>query len=71
MVEDTSYNLNIYLRRIDEKLARLPDEGTYTSAGDVDLESERDVTKQCLRICEDARIMYKQRTIFTPRVASK
>lgn len=56
MVQDTSYHLNIYLQRIDEKLARLPAENIGTSAGDIDLEDEREVTKQCLRICEDARI---------------
>ncbi|KAL4935221.1 hypothetical protein BDV06DRAFT_234529 [Aspergillus oleicola] len=56
MVQDTSYNLNTYLRRIDEKLARLPGENTDTSAEDIDLEDEREITKQCLRICEDAKI---------------
>lgn len=66
MVEDTSYNLNIYLRRIDEKLAQLPGENTYTPAGDVDLQDEREVTKQCLRICEDARIYLESCTNREP-----
>ncbi|KAL4922952.1 uncharacterized protein BDV17DRAFT_38524 [Aspergillus undulatus] len=47
LVEDTSYNLNIYLRRIDEKLAQLHDENI-----NIFLEKERAVGKQCLRICE-------------------
>lgn len=66
MVQDTSYNLNVYLRRIDEKLARLPGESTDPSVGDVDLEDEREVTKQCLRICEDARIYLESCTNREP-----
>jgi hypothetical protein len=42
------------MQRIEEKLAQLP---TITSASDtrVDLKDEQAVTKQCLRICENAR----------------
>src|ERR1700761_862612 len=55
MIQDTAYNLELHLRRIDEKLARLTVDNANTSSGSIDLEDEREVTKQCLRICEDAR----------------
>jgi hypothetical protein len=55
MIKDTSYNLKVYLQRIDEKLAQLSTENKDNSGGNVDLKDERAVTKQCLRICEDAR----------------
>lgn len=55
MIQDTAYNLEVHLRRIDEKMARFTTEGTNTSDTTIDLKDERAVTKQCLRICEDAR----------------
>ncbi|EXJ76645.1 uncharacterized protein A1O5_01153 [Cladophialophora psammophila CBS 110553] len=55
MIQDTAYNLELHLRRIDEKMTRLNIENTSTSGVSIDLEDEREVTKQCLRICEDAR----------------
>ncbi|KAL6232808.1 hypothetical protein BDW75DRAFT_216835 [Aspergillus navahoensis] len=55
MIKDTSYNLQVYLQRIDEKLAQFPAENTDNSGRSIDLEDERAVTKQCLRICEDAK----------------
>lgn len=58
MIKDTVYNLNIHLQRIDEKLGLLTKESTgNTSVLDIsiDLEDERAVTEQCLRICEDAK----------------
>ncbi|KAL4983026.1 hypothetical protein BDW68DRAFT_43270 [Aspergillus falconensis] len=55
MIKDTSYSLQVYLQRIDEKLAQFPVEKTDDSGRSIDLEDERAVTEQCLRICEDAR----------------
>lgn len=54
MIQDTAYNLEVHLQRIDEKMALST---TATTPGDtnIDLNDEREVTKQCLRICEDAR----------------
>ncbi|KAH7142705.1 hypothetical protein B0J13DRAFT_596078 [Dactylonectria estremocensis] len=58
MIQDTAYNLNIHLQRIDEKMALFTAESreiASASATSIDLEDERVVTEQCLRICEDAR----------------
>ncbi|KIW90636.1 uncharacterized protein Z519_08419 [Cladophialophora bantiana CBS 173.52] len=55
MIQDTAYNLELHLRRIDEKMTRSNVENTSTSGVSIDLEDEREVTRQCLRICEDAR----------------
>ena len=55
MIQDTAYNLELHLRRIDEKMTRINIGNTNTSGASIDLEDEREVTKQCLRICEDAK----------------
>ncbi|KAH6959757.1 hypothetical protein BKA56DRAFT_637581 [Ilyonectria sp. MPI-CAGE-AT-0026] len=58
MIMDTTYNLNIHLQRIDEKMALFTTKGTEstgTHGTTIDLTDERAVTEQCLRICEDAR----------------
>ena len=55
MIQDTAYNLELRLRRIDEKMTRLNIENTNASGVSIDLEDEREVTKQCLRVCEDAK----------------
>ncbi|KAL3449169.1 hypothetical protein BJX65DRAFT_272967 [Aspergillus insuetus] len=62
MIKDTSYGLEEHLRRIDDKLAQLTIENTDTSDGRIDLKDERAVTKQCLRICEDAQSYIKSLT---------
>jgi hypothetical protein len=55
MVKDTAYNLEIRLQRIDEKMTSL---ASYHSApledSSTDLQDEKAVTIQCLRICERA-----------------
>ncbi|KAL2833322.1 hypothetical protein BDW59DRAFT_169019 [Aspergillus cavernicola] len=57
MTKDTSYNLEVSLQRIDERLAQLIIEDPDTSsAGDIDLKDEGAVTKQCLCICEDMKL---------------
>ncbi|KJK65619.1 hypothetical protein P875_00010124 [Aspergillus parasiticus SU-1] len=56
LVQDTVYNLEVYLRRIDEKLALISRDTTDNTPGiNLDLNDEREVTKQCLRICQDAK----------------
>ena len=55
MIQDTAYNLEVHLQRIDEKMARFTIEETKTPDIDIDLKDEREVTQQCLRICEDAK----------------
>lgn len=55
MVQDTAYNLKVHLQRIDEKMARFTVENTNTSDISIDLKDEREVTRKCLRICEDAK----------------
>ena len=55
VVKDTAYNLELQLLRIDEKMTQFSIEKTTASSIRINLEDEREVTKQCLRICEDAR----------------
>jgi hypothetical protein len=55
MIQDTAHNLELHLRRIDEKITRLNIQNSSTPGVSIDLEDEREVTKQCLRNCEDAR----------------
>lgn len=55
MIQDTAYNLEVHLRRIDNKLERFTAENSNPSDTSIDLKDERAVTKQCLLICEDAR----------------
>lgn len=55
MIKDTAYNLEIRLQRVEESLST-----DSTSAGtSVDLQDEREVTRQCLRICQDAQSYLK------------
>lgn len=54
MIKDTTYNLNLHLQRIDEKLALIARESTTALDTSIDLKDERMVTTQCLRICKDA-----------------
>jgi hypothetical protein len=55
MIRDTAYNLELHLQRIDEKMTQFTIENTNTSDISINLKDEREVTKQCLRICEEAR----------------
>jgi hypothetical protein len=55
MIKDTAYNLEIRLQRVEETLRN-----DSTNAGtSVDLQDEREVTRQCLRICQDAQSYLK------------
>ncbi|KAL2816989.1 hypothetical protein BDW59DRAFT_152905 [Aspergillus cavernicola] len=55
MIQDTVYSLEVHLQQIDEKMAQFTVENTNGSTINIDLKDEKEVTKQCLRICEDAR----------------
>lgn len=55
MIEDTTYNLNLRLQRIDDKIALLPQKTADSSDTSIDLNNERAVTERCLSICENAR----------------
>ncbi|KAE8138644.1 hypothetical protein BDV38DRAFT_244204 [Aspergillus pseudotamarii] len=55
MVQDTAYSLEVQLQRIDEKLARMTMDTVEASEVGPDLNDEKQVTKQCLRICQDAK----------------
>lgn len=55
MIQDTAYDLEVHLQRIDEKMERFNIDKTSISDSTVDLSDEREVTKQCLRVCDDAR----------------
>ena len=63
MIQDTAYNLEVHLQRIDQKTAQFTSENTNISDISIDLNDEREVTKQCLRVCEDARSYIKSLTI--------
>lgn len=54
MIKDTAYNLEVHLRRIDEKLTGYNSQGDNALETSIDLQDERAVTQQCLRICKDA-----------------
>lgn len=56
LVQETTYDLQLRLQRIDDKLQTLaPSSGPSASGADIDLNDERQVTEQCLRICQDAK----------------
>ena len=63
MIQDTAYNLEVHLQRIDQKTAQFTSENTNISDISIDLNDEREVTKQCLRVCEDARSYIESLTI--------
>jgi hypothetical protein len=55
MIKDTSYNLEIRLQRIDEKIMSVAaDHPTLLKDASIDLQDEKAVTVQCLHICERA-----------------
>lgn len=56
MIKDTTYTLNLRLQRIDDRMGSWEQASDKDQSNiDIDLTNERDVTKQCLRICEDAK----------------
>lgn len=61
MIKDTAYHLEVRLQRIDEKMEDVAAAHRTTSlqASGVNLQDEKAVTIQCLRICEDASLYLK------------
>jgi hypothetical protein len=60
MVETTAYNLEMRLQRIDEKISILvADHPSLLEEASLDLQDEKAVTVQCLRICERASAYIK------------
>lgn len=54
VIKDTTYNLEVHLQRIDDKLAQYKSGITHTADTSIDLCDEKVVTQQCLRICQNA-----------------
>jgi soluble P-type ATPase len=60
MVQDTTYNLKLRLQRIEEAIAAVAADNTRAGLGaeasaTINLQDEKEVTRQCLRICQDAQ----------------
>jgi len=55
MIKDTAYNLEVRLRRVEASLCT----DSSSASSNIDLQDEREVTRQCLRICEDAQSYLK------------
>ncbi|KAF3482190.1 uncharacterized protein GIQ15_04949 [Arthroderma uncinatum] len=53
-IKDTEFLLEVHLQRIDEKRAQILEKNIPANMN-LDLRDEREVTKQCLRVCEDAK----------------
>jgi hypothetical protein len=53
MIQDTVYDLNVRLKRVDEKLEGYSN--SNISAPNINLNDEKEVTQICLHICEDAK----------------
>ena len=55
MIKDTTYNLEMHLQRIDEKITSVDtNRPTLLEDSSIDLQDEKAVTVQCLSICERA-----------------
>jgi hypothetical protein len=61
LIQDTTYNLEVNLQRVDERIKRVILDNTNTSGISIDTKDEKEVTKQCLRICEDVRGLIESR----------
>ncbi|TQV90531.1 hypothetical protein IF1G_10854 [Cordyceps javanica] len=65
MVKDTMYQLSLQLQRINDKMENWPRTGGVDSSMTkpaIDLDDERQVTEQCLQICEDAKLYLESLT---------
>ncbi|KAL0930045.1 uncharacterized protein CTRU02_214865 [Colletotrichum truncatum] len=71
MVQDTIYNLNLRLQRIDEKIANLSQKSVNDADTTFDLNDERAVTERCLRICEDAEAFLESLTDQKPLLGTE
>lgn len=60
VVKDTAYNLELRLQRIDQKMTSIAaSQLGHPEDNGIDLQNERAVTLQCLRICESANFYIK------------
>lgn len=66
VIDDTMYDLNVQLQRINEKIGSSTVGSTDTSDTNIDLMDEQAVTQQCLRICEQARCYFDSLTTGEP-----
>lgn len=55
MIQDTAYNLEIHLQQIDQKTVQFIIKNTNILDISINLNDKREVIKQCLHVCEDAR----------------
>lgn len=65
MVKNTMYSLGLQLQRINDRMQHWPpanSSNVESSTPDIDLSNERQVTEQCLQICEDARLYLEAAT---------
>ncbi|KAK2007747.1 hypothetical protein LZ32DRAFT_666540 [Colletotrichum eremochloae] len=56
MIKSTKHDLNIYLQRINKKIAGHPQKITNDPDATIDWNHERAILKGCLHICEDANL---------------
>lgn len=68
MTQDASEDLQLQLQRIDEKLASLSSDDAPSSDVHMDLRDEKAVIRQCLRICQDAKIFIESMLTRQPYV---
>jgi hypothetical protein len=61
LIQDTTYNLEINLRQVEEKMSRFILDSANTPPTSIDTNDEKEVTKECLRICEDLRSCIESR----------
>ncbi|KJR86853.1 uncharacterized protein SPSK_01752 [Sporothrix schenckii 1099-18] len=57
MIKNTVYDLHVHLQRIEEEISHDRPQRTSinsSTSSEAELEDEKDVIKQCIRICEDA-----------------
>ncbi|KAJ6437976.1 14-3-3-like protein [Purpureocillium lavendulum] len=60
LVKNTICDLKLRLQRIDDRLrGAAPASGPSSSGTGIDLNDERQVTEQCLRICQDAKFYFE------------
>ncbi|KAH7014492.1 uncharacterized protein B0I36DRAFT_299420 [Microdochium trichocladiopsis] len=60
LVQDTAYNLETQLQRIQDKMDALETVTSPDPTVTVDLTDEKAVTEQCLRICEEAQAVLQR-----------
>ncbi|KAJ5292367.1 uncharacterized protein N7443_008320 [Penicillium atrosanguineum] len=61
LIQDTTYNLEINLQRVEEKMSLIIIGSANISHTSIDTNDEKEVTKECIRICEDMRSCIESR----------